>query len=207
MSYQVQFKPRLEDIKAHSVPKRCSSCFRRPAPQRRQLSTQLQIGRGTQVQWMIQLPLCKTCYEMYQVLYRYLPSRHGPPERRRGNRRVPLALMILVVGAIVNLALPSRLVPWLTDQNKFAVFLVLGVAIIGLYYWNSRANQRAKSTLYQKMVETAGHEFGDVHIRSAEAARGIFGAKGEAQGPILVFDNEKFGRAFEESNQDLLSTA
>jgi hypothetical protein len=206
VSYQVQLKPRLEDIKAYSVPKECSSCFRRPAPQRRLLTAQIQVGRRTRVEWMIHLPLCEPCHEMYQVLYHYLPSRHGPPDRRRGNRRATLALMILVLGAIAGLILPESLAPWLTGLNRFGVVFVIGLAVVGLYHWNSRASQRARSALYRGMVEEAGYEFGDAEFRNVEPPRGIFGKRGEEQGPILVFENEAFGRTFEKANLDLLST-
>jgi len=143
---------------------------------------------------------------MYQVLYNYLPSRFGPPDRRQGNRRASLALTLLFLVAIANLALPQSLVPWLTELNKFLILLGLGVIFIGLYYWNSRANQRARMGLYQQLVEKAGHEFGNAEIHNLESPRGFITKKVEKQGPILIFDNEAFGQAFEKSNPDLLST-
>lgn len=47
------------------------------APRHRSLTSLQQAGRRARVQWTIQLPLGETCWEMYQVLYDYLPSQHG----------------------------------------------------------------------------------------------------------------------------------
>ena len=46
--------------------------------------------------------------------------------------------------------------------------------------------------MYEHLVDQAGHPFGGVTVEKGK------------RGPILVFDNEEFGRAFEESNQDHL---
>jgi len=46
--------------------------------------------------------------------------------------------------------------------------------------------------VYEDLVDQAGHPFGGVTVEKGK------------RGPILVFDNEEFGRAFEESNQDHL---
>ena len=44
----------------------------------------------------------------------------------------------------------------------------------------------------EDLVDQAGHPFGGVTVEKG------------SQGPILVFANEEFGRAFEESSQDHL---
>jgi hypothetical protein len=209
MSYQVQLKPRLENIKAPSVPKQCSSCSGKPAPRHRSLTSLQRMEKRAKVQWTIQLPLCEPCYQMYQVLYHYLPSQHGTPEQRRSNRRTSLVQLGLFLVTVVSIALPESLVPWLTALNKFGILLVMGALIIGITYWNSRASQNARSALYKDLVQKAGHEFGDVEIRSAELPRSTFSfgrQKGDVQGPTLLFDNEAFGRAFEKANRDLLAS-
>ena len=208
MSYQVQLKPRLENIKASSVPKQCSSCSGKSAPRHRSLSSLQRMQRRAKVQWTIQLPLCETCYQMYQVLYHYLPSQHGTPEQRRSNRRTSLVQLGLFLVTMLSIALPESLVPWLTALNKFGILLVMGALFIGITYWNSRASQNARSALYQDLVGKARHEFGDVEIRHAEPPRPTFSfgrPKGDAQGPTLLFDNEAYGRAFEKANPDLLA--
>jgi hypothetical protein len=165
------------------------------------------MGRRAKVQWTIQLPLCETCYQMYQVLYHYLPSQHGTPEQRRANRRTSLVQLGLFLVTMLSIALPESLVPWLTALNKFGILIVMGALFIGITYWNSRASQNARSALYQDLVEKAGYEFGDVEIRHAAPPRTFsFGKpKDDAQGPTLHFDNEAFGRAFEKANRDLLA--
>ena len=208
MSYQVQLRPRLENIKASSVPKQCSSCSAKPAPRHRSLTSLQSMGRRARVQWTIQLPLCETCYAMYQVLYHYLPSQHGTPEQRRANRRTSMIQLALLLVTMASIALPESLVPWLTALNKFAILLVMGALFIGITYSNSRASQNARSALYQDLVDKAGHEFGDVEIRGVEPPRSTFSfarRKGDVQGPTLLFDNEAFGRAFEKANRDLLA--
>ena len=206
MSYEVQLKPRLEDIKSYSVPKQCSSCFRKPAPKYRVLTTQLMMDRRNKVQWVIQLPLCKTCYEMYDVLYRYRPSRHGPPKRRRTDQWASLAMLLLFLAGIVNVLLLPMLIPGHNDLSKFLVLLVLGLILAVVYHWNTQASQRARAALYEEMVEKAGHGFCDAHIESVEPPRGLLSMfkKYELQGPTLTFENEKFGQAFEKANSDLL---
>jgi hypothetical protein len=194
VSYRVQLKLRLEDLKTYNVPKECSSCFHQPAPHRQVLTTEHRVGKQTRVQWMIQLPLCETCYQMQQVLDEYRPSQHGPPERAQGNRRATLAMVILVFLLAIGLWLPASSVPELGGSSKFWSLAVLGVVLVGVYYWNWRANQRAQLTIYRDMVVRAAHEFGKVEVED------------EKQGPILTFDDEAFGHAFEESNRDLLIT-
>jgi len=208
MSYQVQLKPRLENIKASSVPKQCSSCSGKPAPRHRSLTSLQRMDRRAKVQWTIQLPLCETCYQMYQVLYHYLPSQHGTPEQRRANRRTSLVQLGLFLVTVLSIDLPESLVPWLTALNKFGILLVMGALFIGITYWNSRASQNDRSALYQDLVQKAGYEFGDVEIRHAEPPRRTFSfgkPKDDAQGPTLLFDNEAFGQAFEKANPSLLA--
>lgn len=209
MSYRVQLKPRLETIKAGSVPRQCSSCSGKPAPRHRSLTSLQQVGRRAKVQWTIQLPLCETCYEMYQVLYYYLPSQHGSPEQRRSNRRTSLLQLILFLGTALAIVLPQSLVPWLTSLNKFIILLAAGAIFIGVSYWNSRVNQNARSALYNDLVERAGHEFGDVELSGVDPPRSMFTLyirkRSDAPGPILAFDNEAYGRAFEKANPGLLA--
>jgi hypothetical protein len=210
VSYQVELKPRLEDVQAFSVPKRCSSCYRQPADRRRLITTLLQVDKRTSVRWRIQVPLCDTCHEMYDVLYNYLPSKHGPPERRRENRWASLALVILSLLAVINIALPRWLVPWHTDMSKFLVVVVLGLMFIITVYWNARTSERARGALYQAMVEKAGYEFGDVQVQHVEPPRGLlprFREKKEEKAPVVTFDNEAFGAAFEKANRGLLRSA
>jgi len=207
MSYEVQLRPRLEDIKSYTVPKQCSSCFRKPAPKQRVLTAQLMMDRRNKVQWLIQLPLCQACYDMYDIVHNYRPSLHGPPERRQANRWATLAILFLFLAGVVNVLLVPLLVPAHTDLNKFIVLVVLGLILVGVYYWNTLASQRAQSALFQDLVEKAGHGFSDAHIRVEPPPRGPLSPikKYKPKGPTLIFDNEEFGQAFEKANPDLLA--
>ena len=194
MSYQVKLRLRLEDIQAHSVPKQCSSCFARQAPERRMVMARYNVKRGENIQWSIQLPLCKACHDLVDVLQNYRPSKHGPPDRAKGNRRTALVLVLLSLAAIAILLAPYSLITAVYGLDKAWVSGVLGAVFIGAYLWNYRANERARLAVYQEMVGRAGHTLGDVQI-----------TKGR-QGPILIFDNEDYGNAFAKSNKDLLVT-
>jgi hypothetical protein len=193
VSYPVRLKLRLENLKQHNVPKRCSSCFRKPAPERRIITAQHQINKKHRFQWAIQLPLCPTCYEMAEVLTGYRPSKHGPPQRARNNKLAALGLLVLSLLAIVAFILPKDVYIQSLGVPKHWVFGVFAVIFVGVYYWNYRANQRGQMAAYQALVDRAGYPFGDVTIESS------------ATGPILIFDNEDFGRAFEQANPDSTS--
>ena len=190
--HQVKLKLRLDDLQAPSVPKRCSSCFGRPARERRTLTAQYQLKRGHAIRWTIQLPLCQECNEMAEVITSYRPSKHGPAERAQGNRWAASALLVVSVAALAALIVPQSAVTELTGLTSPAMFTILAMLFVGLYLWNYRANQYARLAMYEDLVDQAGHPFGGVTVEKGK------------RGPILVFDNEEFGRAFEESNQDHL---
>jgi hypothetical protein len=173
----------------------------------RLLSTQIYMPRRARVQWNIQLPLCNTCYQMYDLLYHYLPSRHGPPERRRQNRWAALAMVILFLAGILNLLVVGRLFPAYTDLSKFIVLVVLGALLAGVYYWNDRASQRARNGMYRDLVDRAGYEFRNAEIRSIEPHRSVLPIKRETPRVILTFENEKFGQDFEEANPGLVEAS
>lgn len=195
MSHEVRLKIRLEDRKSQSIPKRCSSCFGKPAPNRRVLTAQYQARRLQRVQWNIQLPLCDRCQAMAEVLADYRPSKHGPTARARDNKRVAAVLAILSIAAIIALFVPATTYTTTIGFGKGIVFGVLALAFVGLYYWNYRANENGREAAYQAMAEQVGHKFGDVTIE-----KGVYG-------PILTFDNEEFGRAFAEANPDFILDA
>ena len=194
MGYQVRLGFRLADLEAYTVPKRCSSCFRKHAPYRRRLTAKHQVNRQQRIQWKIQLPLCETCHQMEEVLNDYRPSRHGPPQRALWNRRAVLALMVLSLAAIALLLLPVNLVPGLTGPIKSWLTAAVALAFGGVYFWNLRASQRSRLAVYQALAQKAGHELGDVQLQSGK------------HGLILIFDNEEFGRTFAESNRELVRT-
>ncbi len=135
MSYQVELKLRLEDLQAHNVPKWCSSCFGRPARERRELTAQYQLKRGHAIRWTIQLPLCQGCNEMAEVITSYRPSKHGPPERAQGHRWAALALLVVSVVAIAALMVPQSTVTELTGLTHPAMFTILAMLFVGLYLW------------------------------------------------------------------------
>ncbi len=156
------------------------------------MTAQYHLKRGHAIQWTIQLPLCQGCNEMAEVLTIYRPSKHGPPERAQGNRWAALVLLVVSVVAIAALIVPQSTVTELTGLTNPEMFTILAMLFAGLYLWNYRANQYARLDMYEDLVDQAGHPFGDVTVENGK------------RGPILVFDNEEFGRAFEESNQDHL---
>ncbi len=129
---------------------------------------------------------------MAEVLTSYRPSKHGPPERAQGNRWAAVALLVVSVIAIAALIVPHSTVTELTGLTNLEMFIILAMLFVGVYLWNYRANQYARLAVYEDLVDQAGHPFGDVTVENGK------------RGPILVFDNEEFGRAFEESNQDHL---
>jgi hypothetical protein len=192
MSYEVRLKIRLENLKSQSIPKRCSSCYAKPARHRRVLTTQYQARKMQRIQWNIQLPLCDTCQGLAEVLADYRPSKHGPPERATGNRNAALALLIVSVVAIVSLFLPNNLFISTLGISKGIAFFLLAALFGGIYYWNYQANQRGRVAAYQKMVDEIGHPFGDVTIE-----KGTFG-------PVLTFDNDEYGQAFAEANSEFV---
>ncbi len=192
MSYQVRLKIRLEDRSAHTIPKRCSSCFARPAHRRRVLTAQYQARRLERIQWTIQLPLCDQCHNLADVLSNYRPSKHGPPSRAIWNKRAALALVLLSFVGIALFVLPQSLFLSTFGLNKSPFYLIMGSAFIGTYYWNYRANENGRVEAYRLLCEQVGHEFGDVSIE-----KGTYG-------PILNFDCEPYGRAFEEANPDFI---
>jgi len=196
VSYRVRLRLRLENLKAYSVPKRCSSCGRKPATERRVLHAEHRAPRreGQRIRWAIQLPLCQTCHAMAEVLHNYRPSRHGPLWRAAGNRWAAGGLLVLALMAIGILWVPTnRFVEW-TASLRYLASGVSGVAFVSLYLWNYWANRRARVVAYRNLAEAAGIEFGDVRAY-ADASRG-------GQGPVLVFDNDDFGRAFADSNRE-----
>lgn len=195
MSYEVRLKIRLENLKSQSIPKRCSSCYGKPARNRRVLTALYQARRMQRVQWNIQLPLCDTCQGLAEVLADYRPSKHGPAQRAKGNRQAALALLILSVIAIAAVIIPNTAFVNMIGVNRGLVFALLAALFGGTYYWNHQANQRGREAAYQNMVDQVGHEFGDVTIE-----KGTYG-------PILTFDNDDYGRAFAEANPDFVLEA
>lgn len=194
MSYEVKLKLRLENIKEYSIPKRCSSCYAKQAKERRVLQAEHMLKGKKKIRWTIQLPVCKSCDYMMEVLANYRPSKHGPPWRARGNRYVAVVFVALVVIAVTLQIIPAGSIPGLTSQIKNWLLAGLAVVFLVMYYWNWQVSQKARMSVYRDLVDEDGHEFGDVNVVD------------DTYGPVLIFDNEAYGKAFEDANPKYIVT-